>query len=363
MRTVASIFEENGRRGPSFDMIRLFAAFMVMVSHAYLTTGTSAFWVHEIGDGQFSIGGLAVAIFFVLSGYVIMESFRRDPHPWRFARKRALRIYPALVAVVVLTALVVGPLMTTLPVGTYFSEPLTAAYLLHAIVPLWEHLPGVFTGNPAHYVNGSLWTIRWELGCYVLVALFGAGFVTRRNLVLGLTVAAVLASGVVTTLPRLHIHGAAIAEARTIVAGLPLVACFLGGCTVSLFAEKLPVSWPVIALATAVLVFSCVAFGFYFVFPLLGAYLVVVLGNLRILEFARLRRGIFAGDFSYGVYIVAFPVQQIVRQLLGGACTWWVSLLISLPVTLGLAMLSWHFIEKPCLRLKYAGADPIPRAA
>jgi len=88
-----------------------------------------------------------------------------------------------------------------------------------------------------------------------------------------------------------------------------------------------------------------------------------VLGNTRALEFARIRRGVFAGDFSYGFYITAFPVQQLLRSVLGPAANFWTLLALSLPLVLVVAMISWNFVEKPFLRLKYDAHGLMPRAA
>lgn len=112
-----------------------------------------------------------------------------------------------------------------------------------------------------------------------------------------------------------------------------------------------------VVAALAAVVLSLKFGGFYLVFPFAGAYLVAVLGNSRVLEFARIRRSFLAGDFSYGTYIIAFPVQQAVNAAMGAASSAWNNLAISVPITLVLAMLSWHFIEQPCLRLKYARTE------
>ena len=352
-RTIASMFEGNGSSGPSFDMIRLSAALAVMVGHAFVVTGTRNHAFEVVSSGQVTLGGLAVGVFFVLSGYVITESLKRDPRPLAFLRKRLLRIYPALVAVVLATVFILGPAMTALPLGAYFADGRTALYLLNAVVPFNYHLPGVFTSNPIDTVNGSLWTLRYELLLYAVVALCAASILTRRSRVLAVACLCILLSGAGAMVQE---HGGMVEHQFRELATTG--SYFFSGAVMSLYAEEIAVNAATVGVAAALVAASLLLSGFYFVFPLAGAYLVAALGNSRLLDASHFRRGVLAGDFSYGVYIAAFPVEQAVRQWAGAAATWWSVLAISAPLVLALAMLSWHFIERPSLRLKYAGLRP-----
>jgi peptidoglycan/LPS O-acetylase OafA/YrhL len=353
--TLDTIFQANDRRGPSFDMLRLFAALLVMASHSFLITGTpNVIWSHV--TRQISSGALAVAVFFVLSGYVVTESLKRDSDPLRFLRRRALRVFPALAVLVAVTVFIYGPLMTALPVAEYFRRPETFVYLISMVFPMKESLPGVFEHAPAYFVNGSLWTLRYELICYVALAAAGAFLLSHRRWGVAAAVLATLASGILALL-NIHLtHGLLFQVTR----GLPLVACFGAGVVVSLYASVIPVTRAWIVAAAVAVVLSLKFGGFALVFPFAGAYLVAIIGNSRLLEFASFRRGIWAGDFSYGTYIIAFPVQQAINAVMGSASNAWNNLLVSVPATLALAMLSWHLIEKLCLKLKYARPALIP---
>ena len=347
------MFEGNGRVGPSFDMIRLSAALAVMVSHAFMVTGSRDDAFEVVSNGQVTLGGLAVGVFFVLSGYVITESLKRDPRPLAFLRKRLLRIYPALIALVLATVFILGPAMTALPLTAYFADGRTSLYLLNAIVPFNYHLPGVFTANPLDTINGSLWTLRYELMFYAVMALGAAAFLARRGRIAVIAALCIMASGAAVMIPE---HGGMLEhQGREL---MMTASYFFCGASISLYAESIPVNTVSVGAAAGLLAVSLLYSGFYFVFPLAGAYLVAVLGNSSLLDASRWRRGIFAGDFSYGLYIAAFPVEQMIRQWAGDAATWWSVLLISAPLVLALAMLSWHFIERPSLRLKYAGFRP-----
>lgn len=358
-QTIATWFEANGRRGPSFDMIRLFAALMVMYSHSFMVTRSDD-WLWPHITRQASPGRLAVAVFFVLSGYLVMSSFEADPRPLQFLRNRVLRVYPALITVLLATAFVLGPIFTTLPLSAYFAAKGTSAYLLSVIFPTKQVLPGVFELLPNTDVNGSLWSLRFELACYAGIALMGSYFLVRRGYLLALACAMTLLMNVLIFGAQ-HLRGGELL--RQILLGGPMVACFLGGACVARFADVLAVNrWTVLG-AAAVTALALKFGGLFLVFPFAGAYLVAVLGNSRLLAFPSRRKGIFAGDFSYGVYVIAFPVQQSVRYVLGDGCTWWRLMIVALPVVLVLAVLSWHFVEKPFLRLKHSGFGSLQRVA
>ncbi len=163
--TRASLFEMT-RNG--LDALRLLAALMVMWGHAFALHGDGVgYEVHAERAG--------VGIFFLISGCLVTQSWVRDPSLLRFAARRALRIMPALVVVVVLTAFVLGPFVTSLPAGAYLRDGWTWAYLRWAVlIPGSFHLPGVFPNNPGESVaDGSLRTLPLEAICYALVAVAG----------------------------------------------------------------------------------------------------------------------------------------------------------------------------------------------
>ncbi len=160
-----------------FDALRLFAALLVIFGHAFRLTG-------EEGTA-FAYSGLAttgVKIFFVISGYLVAASWLRDPHLGRFLQRRFLRIMPGLAAVVVLTAFVFGPVLTSLPLGVYFADPRTWFYLTNIAFYPADQLPGVFTANAApNEVNGSLWSLPAEISMYLLLPIAaGISFALTR---------------------------------------------------------------------------------------------------------------------------------------------------------------------------------------
>ena len=159
-------------RDNNFDAVRLIAALAVVVGHAWPLTGLS----HPPRLGGIPIFTLAVFVFFSLSGYLVATSWRRDPRVLPFLARRASRIFPALIVVIVLTTFLIGPFATRLAVNDYFASSQTWTYLTNVSLVASYDLPGVFAANPRPVVNGALWTLGPEFLCYLGVVT--AGFLT-----------------------------------------------------------------------------------------------------------------------------------------------------------------------------------------
>lgn len=327
-------------RRNDFDALRLAAALAVLVGHAWPLTGVPA--APRLGGHL--IYHDAVYVFFAVSGFLITSSWMRSPRPLGYLRNRALRILPALAVVVLVTVFVLGPLVTT-STG-YFAEPATWGYLGNIALVAQYELPGVFAGNPVGAVNGSLWTLGAEVACYLGVLVIG--LLVRRGAALAfaaLLVALVVASLVPDALP----HGVAAVTTA--------MAFFAGGAVLAH-----PRATPFVRLAPALVALAVwLAVGMlwidagkvlaWFVVP----YVVVALGT-RSTPIMR-AAGRF-GDFSYGLYLWGFPVQQLVVLALGPLALW-LDLLVVVPITLALAVASWHLVERRALALK---ASPRPAA-
>jgi peptidoglycan/LPS O-acetylase OafA/YrhL len=339
-------------RQNNFDFLRFIAAALVILSHAFpLTTGRADTEpVTIVSGGQTSMGHIAVGIFFVISGILITQSFDRSRNLSAFVQARGLRIFPGLVVAIVLSALVLGPAVTSLPLQTYFADPGTYRYLkgvtLHGM-PV--QLPGVFNENPfAGVVNGSLWTLLYELKFYIVVAIMGMAGLLRRGPVL------------------LAVAGAAVAL-PFFPAGdshhLSEFFLFFGtGMLLYLFRDRIRLHNGLALLSLAGLVGTALAGrGFTYAFALGGSYLIFYLAYapwLRMHGFAR------HGDLSYGLYIYAFPVQQTLIYLNGGRMFWLANFALALPCAAALAFASWHLVEKRALAWKKASlADWLPGRA
>jgi peptidoglycan/LPS O-acetylase OafA/YrhL len=307
----------------SFDLLRLGAALAVILHHSAPLAGHP---VRRVFSTDF--GELGVAVFFVISGYLVTASWRRAPELRAFLAKRVLRIEPALVVSLLVTALVLGAFATTLPLADYLTRPAVWLYVgKNALLyPVTYELPGVFTHNlvPAQ-VNGSLWTLRLEFTCYLGVAALGMTRQLNRRVVGGLAVVA-LAGFVVLHVLRPELRSNGLLRLADLAAMFGFL--FLAGAWLNLRDRPVP-AWA--AIVTAPLLLTPL-----WILGLPAA--VVALGSLRSVR--------LPGDISYGLYIYAFPLQQIL------ATAGHLSFAASVAATAPFAVASWLLVEKPALRLK-----------
>lgn len=340
-------------RDNNFNLVRFLAAGLVLVSHSWPLTATPGEPLERFAG--FSFGHLGVDVFFVVSGFLVTGSLLARDTLASFTRARALRIFPALVANAFGTALVIGPLVTALPVARYFAEWDTWRYALQNSVtwPLGVRwwLPGVFLGNPGGpAVNGALWSLPWELTMYVMLGVLGAGLLRRRGagersnlrgVVLALAAGATLGHGLNEAL--------ALSGRFEVVQGLRLVALFFAAASLQLMRDRVPLTLPLFLGALASIALAMALGGAWLaLYPLALGYIVLWLalvpaGPLRL--YNRL------GDYSYGFYLWQFPIQQWI-MLRRPETTQPELVAFAAPATLVLAVLSWHLVESPALAFK-----------
>jgi peptidoglycan/LPS O-acetylase OafA/YrhL len=336
----------QARDGDNFGAIRLLAAVVVVFGHSFPLSGAPDIVV--LGN---SVQSLAVKVFFVLSGYLITQSWLLDPNPVRYFTKRILRIFPALIFVVVLSALALGPVISVLPVAVYIKDPLLVQYFRNiTLFPVYS-LPGVFDRNIyPDAVNGSLWSLPVEFSMYValpVLALWFRGGAVRLGLATLLLCGASLyelrgAGSSVT--PAVVIFGTSLRSALD-VAPYFLIGAGLRGID-AWMRPKLQIG---MVLGAAALLAPSRSF-----YPELALY--VALPYVTI-AFALAKPARFSfvdriGDLSYGTYLFGFPVQQWVVQLFGTAHHPIRTFALALPPTLLLAFASWHLIERRMMALK-----------
>ena len=335
-------------RGNNFDILRLFGAALVLYGHSFALVGASG--PGFAGDGVQTIG---VKIFFVVSGYLIIRSWLRDPNPWRYFVRRALRIWPAFLAVIALTMLVLGPLYTTLPLAEYFSSRTLWGYGRNAFFYITYSLPGVFAGNTyPGAVNGSFWTLPVELSMYVLVpgalALFGLFGRLRLPLLVATTLG--LAAWDLIATHRGPLPDPVIIYASNFWFWLQLAPYFLAGSCVALGRWERYLD---VYLGMLLLLFAGMAgrgqlgTEFLLMIGLPYAVLAFGLGDSRLLG-----RVTASGDYSYGLFLWGFVVQQALVATLGTPGGALGNFVMSFVVAMALAILSWHALEKRALALK-----------
>lgn len=322
-----------GQHHNAFGIIRLLFASLVIVSHTpELIDGNRSRELLTRTFGTISFGELAVDGFFIVSGYLIVGSFIKRPVAITFLIKRIARIYPAFIAASLVCVFIVAPLA-----GATIRDILhSLRYTLLAIISLRSpSVTNVFNGTPYPILNGAMWTISYEFGCYLLVLALGMmGLLRRRWLIFALAVICM------------------VAFEQTYFQGhnqhLRLVSIFLFGSLFFLWQDKIvykPI-YTVAALAALI--------GFMFI-PTLAEPAVATLGSYVVFSIAVLG-GSWAiarvnnrDDISYGVYLYAWPIEKLILWFLP-----FHNLLLVGTMTLfgacGCGWLSWHGLEKRVMR-------------
>jgi len=331
--------------------MRLILAIAVVAFHgvpvAWGESGNAAFWQSPISVPF----RLVLPMFFALSGFLVMGSFERTRTLAMFFGLRLIRIFPALVVEVLLSAFLLGTIFTTLPLGDYFTDPLFFRYFLNMLGEPQYLLPGVFADNPLpDTVNGQLWTVPFELGCYLVLGLVGAVGLRNRPLLAPL-------AAIVVTLAYLAWRQYAglplVPGTDRPVSGPLLIIAFLVGASLYLYRERIPLGpiggWGA-GLASLILLAN--AHGSVIaIWPI--AYFTVWLGtrNPRRLGFIK------GADYSYGIFLYGFPIQQ----MLAATGSWSHHPLVNALTATALAWLfasqSWKFVERPALELRHPMKD------
>lgn len=357
--------------GPGFHFLRHALSFIIIAHHCRIairgveepTYAKGAVMagglLHQLTYGQLVIEAMRpglyalVGMFFALSGFLVTGSALRNPTVSTFFANRALRIVPALSVEVTLSALILGPLVTTAALSRYFSDPLFAHYFLNILGVAQYRLPGVFDANPwPHLVNANMWTLAPEFWCYAMtLVLMATGLIVKRRF---MTVA-ILIAVIVSTLAILYDPSISVHSDSTRFARWFIVLMFFLGMLFNVAADRIPMS-PLIFVGCAV--------GYYLLtlFNLLGplagvmlTYCIVYLGLVSFPWFDRLVRD----DLSYGMYLYGFPMTQTAVWLLlprldglNMLGQFAVIFPLVLVATLTFSIVSWKTIERPALRLK-----------
>lgn len=330
-------------RDNNFNLLRCLAAMAVLISHAYpiaLGAGTPEPLSASVGK---SLGSLSVMMFFATSGFLITASFERSDRT-SFVMARVLRIFPGLIVCLALVAFVLGPWVSTWQTSDYFESPEPYLFFVRNTLLLFNvyTLPGVLDGQPYPAIVGSIWTLKHEFLCYFGVFLAGVLGLWTSKARAGLTLSVycllwylsaemVTVSGLLTQLHALSMTFAIGIAFHIWRAHIPLSGWgILASCGLAALTRDTIWYHATLSLAIA-----------YTTFWL--AY--IPAGILR--AYNRL------GDYSYGIYIYAFPVQGLVVWAFGSQ-TALENMLYATPPTLALAILSWHLVEQPSLRARKA---------
>jgi peptidoglycan/LPS O-acetylase OafA/YrhL len=357
-RDAVPLSEAFSGRSNSFGFLRWVLATSVIVGHSYPLGGFGGATdpLYDWTGTQESFGGLAVAGFFIISGFLITRSWKSNPRVGRFIWHRFLRIFPAFWICLLVTAFLFAPFAWNREHGNltgFLTEADPFSYVIHNawLVMNQYEIGGLLGGTPYGTVgggvwNGSLWTLSYEFSCYLVVAVLGTvGLITRhRAFVAALTGLAYLVMVV------------GYADPAFVARVVPLFAdiwigrflfLFLLGALFALFADRIEINNRLALLAFVVCVATMWGGGWIALgYPALAYLLVWLAVRLPLASFDR------PGDFSYGTYIYAFPIQMLLAEVGVQRFGLPVYMLTAIGVTTIAAVLSWHLVEKHALRLK-----------
>lgn len=330
------------------DLMRLVFAAFVLLSHApeFMDGNRSRELLSRFTHGAMSFGDLGVDGFFLLSGFLITQSWLRDPQLTDFLRKRVLRIVPGYLVAVLVSVVAVGLLAPAVP--HFFRVPGRKA--IESVLFLYAPTTAaVFPGTPYPGVNGSMWTIGYEFRCYLLVALAGMVGVLGRRWLVGAATAAMFALSIYPPLMRPLSWHAYILVFGEPAATVRMTGFFAVGACFYLFRDRIRFRPALLGLALA----GLAAVHFFLVRKseasvfVFGSYVLFYLLQHRFSVLDRLGR---FPDVSYGVYLYGWPVEHLGTFFFKTSP--WLVAAGSAAVCLVLGWLSWHLVERPMLRLK-----------
>lgn len=330
-------------RNNALNAWRLVLASEVILWHSFPLTG------HFVSNAParqllFSIG---VDGFFAVSGFLVTSSWLRHPRVRDYSAARALRIFPGFYTCLAVTAFVIAPLSVAIQGGSatkLLSSKGPFEYVLMncALLILKPDVGGTPRHIPSPGVwNVSLWTLIWEMFCYIAVAAFGvAGLLHRRWF---LPTVMVLAAVSAAVLPPMTFPGAWTIQQA--VARFAMM--FVAGALLNQFKDVIPARWSLVGLSLAIVAGASLMPDYRVIGALPLAYAIIASGSLVHNKRLRLRT-----DLSYGVYIYAFPMQQLLIVCGVGVLAPLAFFPVATLATLPMAALSWFLVEKPALSLK-----------
>jgi peptidoglycan/LPS O-acetylase OafA/YrhL len=360
--TVGAILARNRGVGPSFDHLRLLLATLILIGHAHwlsMAPSINSLFENFHTASRLATAGVAatyfvgvvkaidralVPSFFAVSGFLVLGSALRLRATSTFLAHRALRIFPALLVEVTLSALILGPLLTKLPLHDYFINPELARYFGNLFGQISFVLPGVFEDNPvSRIVNLNLWTLPAEFHCYLITAGLLLTKIIYNKLLFGI----VFVFGTISL--ALINFFTDISSADIFFPSHVMVYYFFCGCLFYHFKEKIPAHFVLFAGALMVAFGALTYKPLAYVAPIPLTYCTVFFGLVRLPKI----KLIDSGDYSYGIYLYGFPIIQTYVSLFPDLRGQFMLLTgLAGGTTFLFAAFSWHVIEKRVLALK-----------
>lgn len=344
------------KKDNSFDLLRLIFAVFMLITHSYPLTGIEEKdYLYHLTNGQLWFSYIGVRGFFIISGYLILKSVLRSKNVKEYFLKRFFRIYHALIVVCIISAFVLGPVISKYSLLEYFKSTQPYLYLFSNIQLIFNIgnncILDVFALNPYNCcINGSLWTIPFEILFYVGISFLfvfkSSNIVAKKSILI--FVFLILFSIRLTIFDLLKINMYVIPKtvfSFTNITELGLF--FIGGSILAIFDFEMLVfktRVSILVFSILVLILSCFLNMFELVQYIVLPFFIISLGliDLKIRTYSEL-----VGDISYGVYLYGFPIQQVLVYLFHLEQT--NLLILSVICSLFFGFISWKVVEQRSL--------------
>jgi peptidoglycan/LPS O-acetylase OafA/YrhL len=344
MFSIQDRFETVNFRPSGFDYMRIMLAISVILLHSFeVSYGNQIMidiWTNRIIR---PFVALIIPMFFALSGFLVAGSLERNKSLISFLGLRAIRLMPGLAVEITLSAMILGPILTNKNLTQYFTNPEFFHYFTNIIGIINYKLPGLFSQNPYSYiVNSQLWTEPFEIEGYAVMALIASiGLFQSKRLLFAAAVAIQLSVAIFVLIHPQPFELFGLARL--------LIGPFLAGFCLYRCREIIPYN-RIIAILCAIILYFLLRHSKSddYMVPFPVAYLTVYLGLLN----PPRNRIVLSGDYSYGMYIYGYPIQQAFASLGPWTHHWWLDMIVCLPITAAFAIFSWFFVEKPAQKLK-----------
>jgi len=341
--TIAARLEQTKGRSSGFDYLRIGLSVSVIAWHTVIVCYGVDVETHLWTSPLRPLFYIVLPSFFALSGFLVVGGLFRNSIP-AFLTLRALRIFPALCCEVVISALIIGPALTAFSLRDYFSDHKLYAYFFNVVGRIRYQLPGLFLDNPyPDNVNLQLWTIPYELECYIAITVLAIFGIVRSPRLFA--VAFILLTITLCAAAWLSSSPAVIDGGPS---GRLCVMSFLAGVILYIWRDRLPCNAVLAGGAAAFLWITLSSRGTEYLATLPIAYVTIWLG----LQDPKKLFFVAGADYSYGMYLYGFPMQQAVAQLLPHHRFWYVNLILSLIASGIAAYASWNLVESRILKRK-----------
>lgn len=335
------LIEVTKGRNNNLDILRFFAAILVILCHSFpISLGIGVLDpLAVLTNDQISFGSLAVSVFFLYGGFLICKSMHRLQTTKAYFKARIIRIFPPLIFVTVILAFIIGPIFTNMSLCTYFTSIGTYKYLLNGVLVLQHNLPGVFEGNTyVSVVNGPLWTLPIEFLCYVMCYVFyKLKLLDKKNMVFTVLIFIIGCVGA-------KILSGSIAVLEPMIRPMGL---FFAGMVYYVYQDYIWMHIKICMMSLVGLVISAILGILPYTIFVFLPYFLMYIGYATRIRFSGFAK---RGEISYGIYLSAWPIQQIICQFFGGEMNPIINFGLTVPCSIVAGLIIYKCIEEPVVK-------------